>query len=71
MGGSTFAIGLVPKYETIGFFAPVIILLLRILQGLAIGGEYGGAATFVAEHSPKVNVAFGLHGFRRLQHLDL
>ena len=52
MGGSTFAIGLVPEYETIGFLAPVIILILRLLQGLAIGGEYGGAATFVAEHSP-------------------
>ena len=53
MGGSTFAIGLIPKYEAIGFWAPVIILILRILQGLAIGGEYGGAATFVAEHSPE------------------
>ena len=53
MGGSTFAIGLIPKYETIGFLAPVIILILRLLQGLAIGGEYGGAATFVAEHSPQ------------------
>ena len=52
MGGSTFAIGLVPEYETIGFLAPVIILILRLLQGLAIGGEYGGAATFVAEHAP-------------------
>ncbi|MEO8414015.1 MAG: MFS transporter [Ginsengibacter sp.] len=52
MGGSTFAIGLIPNYETIGFPAPIIILVLRILQGLAIGGEYGGAATFVAEHSP-------------------
>ena len=52
MGGSTFAIGLVPGYQTIGFMAPVIILILRLLQGLAIGGEYGGAATFVAEHSP-------------------
>lgn len=52
MGGSTFAIGLVPSYETIGFFAPVLILILRLLQGLAIGGEYGGAATYVAEHSP-------------------
>ncbi len=52
MGGSTFAIGLIPNYETIGFAAPIIILVLRILQGLAIGGEYGGAATFVAEHSP-------------------
>src|SRR5690349_9893337 len=52
MGGSTFAIGLVPEYRTIGFFAPLIVLVLRLLQGLAIGGEYGGAATFVAEHSP-------------------
>ena len=52
MGGATFAMGLVPKYETIGFWAPIIILILRLLQGLAIGGEYGGAATFVAEHSP-------------------
>lgn len=52
MGGSTFAIGLIPEYKSIGFFAPVIVLILRLLQGLAIGGEYGGAATFVAEHSP-------------------
>ena len=52
MGGSTFAIGLIPDYKTIGFLAPVIVLILRLLQGLAIGGEYGGAATFVAEHSP-------------------
>jgi MFS family permease len=52
MGGSTFAIGLVPEYERIGFLAPVIVLILRLSQGLAIGGEYGGAATFVAEHAP-------------------
>lgn len=52
MGGSTFAIGLVPSYETIGFAAPIIVLVLRLLQGLALGGEYGGAATYVAEHSP-------------------
>lgn len=52
MGGSTFAIGLVPSYETIGFAAPIIVLLLRLLQGLALGGEYGGAATYVAEHAP-------------------
>ncbi len=52
MGGSTFAIGLVPGYKTIGFVAPAIVFLLRLLQGLALGGEYGGAATYVAEHSP-------------------
>lgn len=52
MGGSTFAIGLVPGYETIGFAAPLLVLLLRLIQGLALGGEYGGAATYVAEHSP-------------------
>ncbi len=52
MGGATFAIGLVPTYESIGFFAPLIVLILRLLQGLAIGGEYGGAATYVAEHAP-------------------
>jgi MFS family permease len=52
MGSSTFAIGLVPGYQTIGFAAPIIVLLLRLLQGLALGGEYGGAATYVAEHAP-------------------
>lgn len=52
MGGATFLIGCIPSYETIGFMAPVLILLLRLLQGLALGGEYGGAATYVAEHSP-------------------
>lgn len=52
MGGSTIAIGLVPGYQSIGFVAPLIVLILRLLQGLAIGGEYGGAATYVAEHSP-------------------
>jgi len=52
MGGSTFAIGLIPSYQKIGFAAPIIVLLLRLLQGLALGGEYGGAATYVAEHAP-------------------
>jgi MFS family permease len=52
MGGATFLIGCIPSYETIGFMAPVLVLLLRLLQGLALGGEYGGAATYVAEHSP-------------------
>lgn len=52
MGGSTFAIGLVPTFESIGYAAPILVLLLRLLQGLALGGEYGGAATYVAEHAP-------------------
>lgn len=52
MGVSTFAIGLIPEYKTIGFVAPLLVLILRLLQGLALGGEYGGAATYVAEHSP-------------------
>ena len=52
MGGSTFLIGLVPSYVTIGGWAPFLVLMLRLLQGLALGGEYGGAATYVAEHSP-------------------
>ena len=53
MGGSTFLIGLIPSYETIGFWAPLLVLVLRLVQGLALGGEYGGAATYVAEHSPE------------------
>ena len=52
MGGSTFLIGLIPSYATIGAWAPALVLILRLLQGLALGGEYGGAATYVAEHSP-------------------
>ena len=52
MGGSTFLIGCIPSYETIGFMAPLLVLILRLLQGLALGGEYGGAATYVAEHAP-------------------
>ena len=51
MGGATFLIGCIPSYETIGFLAPFLVLILRLLQGLALGGEYGGAATYVAEHS--------------------
>jgi len=52
MGGSTFLIGCVPSYDSIGIAAPILVLLLRLLQGLALGGEYGGAATYVAEHAP-------------------
>ncbi|TCC93871.1 MFS transporter [Pedobacter frigiditerrae] len=53
MGGSTFLIGLIPSYSSIGYFAPILVLILRLVQGLALGGEYGGAATYVAEHAPK------------------
>src|SRR6195952_4179450 len=52
MGLSTFIVGLLPSYGTIGVAAPVILIALRMLQGLALGGEYGGAATYVAEHAP-------------------
>ena len=52
MGLSTFIVGLLPNYATIGVAAPVILIALRLLQGLALGGEYGGAATYVAEHAP-------------------
>jgi len=52
MGSSTFLVGLLPTYASIGLAAPVILITLRILQGLALGGEYGGAATYVAEHAP-------------------
>ena len=53
MGLSTFIVGLLPNAATIGFAAPVILIVLRLAQGLALGGEYGGAATYVAEHSPQ------------------
>src|SRR5471030_2727474 len=53
MGLSTFLVGILPSYASIGLAAPVILISLRLLQGLALGGEYGGAATYVAEHAPQ------------------
>jgi MFS family permease len=53
MGGSTFVVGILPAASSIGIAAPIILISLRILQGLALGGEYGGAATYVAEHAPQ------------------
>ena len=52
MGSSTFIVGILPTSDSIGIIAPIILIILRLLQGLALGGEYGGAATYVAEHSP-------------------
>ncbi len=52
MGFSTFLVGILPSYDSIGIAAPIILIILRLLQGLALGGEYGGAATYVAEHAP-------------------
>jgi MFS family permease len=58
MGASTFAMGLVPGYEQIGVVAPILVLILRLVQGLALGGEYGGAATYVAEYAPAAKRGF-------------
>ncbi|MFC9358778.1 MFS transporter [Rhodococcus sp. NPDC057014] len=52
MAGATFCVGLVPSYDVIGFWAPLLLVLLRMIQGFSTGGEYGGAATFMAEYSP-------------------
>jgi MFS family permease len=53
MGLSTFVVGLLPSYDTIGVAAPILLIVMRLVQGLALGGEYGGAATYVAEHAPE------------------
>ena len=58
MGAATFLTGVLPTYETAGVLAPVMLIVLRMVQGLAIGGEYGGAATYVAEHAPKARRGF-------------
>ena len=73
MGGATFAIGLLPTYAQVGLLAPALLVLMRIIQGFALGGEYGGAAIYVAEHAPadrrgwatgwvQTSAAFGLLG---------
>lgn len=58
MGGATALIGLLPTYDTIGLLAPLLLVTIRLLQGLALGGEYGGAAIYVAEHSPDAKRGF-------------
>src|SRR4249920_1043280 len=58
MGGATALIGFLPTYATIGIAAPILLLLIRVLQGLALGGEYGGAAVYVAEHVPDARRGF-------------
>ena len=58
MGGATFLVGLLPTYETIGWAAPVLLVALRLVQGLALGGEYGGAATYVAEHAQPDRIGY-------------
>ena len=52
MSGATVAVGLIPSYDRIGFWAPILLVVLRMVQGFSTGGEYGGAATFMAEYSP-------------------
>src|SRR5678815_2497328 len=58
MGGATAVIGILPTYASIGMLAPIALLVIRVLQGLALGGEYGGAAVYVAEHVPDARRGF-------------
>ena len=64
MGGATFLVGLLPTYESIGWVAPILMVTLRLVQGLALGGEYGGAATYVAEHAPHGKRGYDTAGSR-------
>lgn len=68
MGASTFLIGLIPTYATIGIAAPILVLILRLIQGLALGGEYGGAATYVAEYAPEGRRGFLPVGYKPRPH---
>src|SRR6202790_1816591 len=61
MGRATALIGLLPTYKTAGWLAPIILIIIRVLQGLALGGEYGGAAVYVAEHVPDRKSGFYTH----------
>ena len=65
MGSATFAVGLLPTFASIGWMAPVLLVALRLFQGLALGGEYGGAATYVAEHAKPHRRGLQRAGFKR------
>src|SRR3546814_6443577 len=58
MSGATLAVGLIPSFDSVGFWAPAFLIVLRLIQGFSTGGEYGGAATFMAEYSPDAKRGF-------------